>query len=109
VKLCEKKNCRKKKTSEPPNRWTGRFYSGSAPVRAFFSGSLAERFCVLTGPDSSPIPGTTDPTGRSGFDNLALHNHAYNLFILLLFLYGIYITCPLSHHIYLFLYGGMES
>jgi hypothetical protein len=36
----------------------------------FFSGSLAQRFCALTGPETGPVPGSTGSTGRSGFDNL---------------------------------------
>jgi hypothetical protein len=73
--ICEivwKKNYRKKnRDPEPLDRPVYRFCSGSAPVRAFFPGSLVERFSVLTGPDAGPIPSLTGPIGRSGFDNLA--------------------------------------
>jgi hypothetical protein len=32
----------------------------------FDSGSLAERFCALTGPGAGSVPSLTGPTGRSG-------------------------------------------
>jgi hypothetical protein len=45
---------------------TGRFFFGFHPVYVFFPGSLAERFCVSTGLDAGPVPGSTGPTGWSG-------------------------------------------
>jgi hypothetical protein len=50
---------KKKESKEPPDRPV---FSGSAPVQTFFPGSSATRFSGLTGPDSSPVPGSIGPT-----------------------------------------------
>jgi hypothetical protein len=58
----------------PPNRSDRsghRFFPVLSRFFRFDPGSLAERFCAPTGPDAGPVPDSTGPTDRSGFDNLA--------------------------------------
>jgi hypothetical protein len=56
----------KKRTAEPPDRPVYRFFPVPRRFARFFTGSLAERFCTLTGPDAGPVPGLTGPTDQSG-------------------------------------------